>query len=81
MELCVVMICGTIPTLRPLFTSRAKRSRSPQGHYQKFEPSYELNPLEHGSLKAPLQAVGPTNSTDKNKNLPKNPFEESDLAA
>ena len=81
MELCIGMICGTIPTLRPLFTSSTKRSGRPQRHYEKFEPSYELNPLENGSLKAPLQVVGPTTSTDMNEDLQKSPSEELDLAA
>ena len=61
--------------------SWAKRSRSPQGHYQNFDPSYELKAVGTGSLKAPLQAVGPPCSTDMTRGLQKNGSEESDLAA
>ncbi|KAG8533587.1 uncharacterized protein KY384_001327 [Bacidia gigantensis] len=45
MELCVGMICGTIPALAPLFGLATEKTRSRRQRYRKFEGagSYELS--------------------------------------
>ncbi|CAF9921612.1 hypothetical protein IMSHALPRED_005218 [Imshaugia aleurites] len=43
MELCVGMICGTIPALRPLTASRTKVPRE-QGYYERFGSPNKLAP-------------------------------------
>ena len=44
MELCVGMICGTIPTLRPLLSSNPSSGRNdPSQRYNRFDSPFELD--------------------------------------
>lgn len=44
MELCVGMICGTIPTLRPLLSSKpSTRGNDPSNKYNRFASPIELD--------------------------------------
>ena len=61
MELCVGMICGSIPTLTPLLgIARERTSRSRQKNYKKFsgsgEGSHELS--SYGSKRPNTDALG-----------------------
>ncbi|KAI9857945.1 MAG: hypothetical protein M1830_006360, partial [Pleopsidium flavum] len=66
LELCVGMICGTIPALRPLFTYYNK-PRAQQGHYKETESPFKLTPYGHGLSKAPARALTSTISAGKTK--------------
>ena len=48
MELCVGMVCGTVPTLRPLFVSDGKMPESDRGNYRKSGTPIKLSSLEQG---------------------------------
>lgn len=56
MELCVGMICGTIPTLRPLIALWTKKSRK-QGHYEMFESPHELAPTGEKVPNGPARLI------------------------
>jgi len=55
MELCVGMICGTIPTLRPLFVSRNETLGSNQGVHNNKSP-IRLSSLETDDPRIPSKA-------------------------
>ena len=58
MELCVGMICGTIPALRPLLAPGAKTPQG-HGHHEGFESYYKLTPVG----RKPLNQLNSSNTT------------------
>jgi len=57
LELCVGMICGSIPTLRPLFTEWRKRGSKGQGYYDRTGSAIKLDSYGHRAQKANLAAT------------------------
>ena len=58
MELCVGMICGTIPALRPLLTPKSRRSQE-QDYYGKYHSPYKLTPISNQASKSSSQPIPP----------------------
>lgn len=62
MELCVGMICGTIPALRPLLVPKAKKTRD-HLHYEMFGPPNKRAPA--GNDPQSLPSIFPFPATIK----------------
>lgn len=64
MELCIGMICGTIPALRPLFVNQNRGIRIMRGKYWKSD-SHTLELNERGRREPSSQGSAPTSSADR----------------
>ena len=58
MELCVGMICGTIPALRPLLSPKSSRSQE-QNYYERYNSPYKLTPISVQPSKSSSQPNPP----------------------
>ena len=69
MELCIGMICGTIPALRPLLAPKSNRSHE-QDYYGRYNSPYKLTPISNQASKdssQPTSKPKPSKSTSQER--------------